>query len=103
MVIGDQSCVHDLPNEGPVLVEDVAPRFNAQRNCAVSSSVHVGQRTPCSKLQSQGDCGAIVVRRVVVVLRAAGRVVPTVGTASYNGRIEQLLVVNVKSSIEISP
>jgi hypothetical protein len=31
------------------------------------------------------------------------RVVVTVGTVAFNGRIKQLLVVNVKSSIEISP
>jgi hypothetical protein len=32
-----------------------------------------------------------------------GRVVETVGKLSFNGRFEQLLVVNVKSSMEISP
>jgi len=44
-----------------------------------------------------------MVVRSVVVVDSGGAVVVVVGTASFSGRIEQLLVVNVKSSIEISP
>lgn len=92
-----------VPDEGPVLNDGVEPCLNSQRNSAKLSCDHVLQRTPCSKLQSKGDCCGIVVRRVVVVVNVAGSVVATVGTASFNGRIEQLLVVKVKSSMEISP
>ena len=60
------------------------------------------QSTPCSKLQSHGDCGATVDRRVVVVIRVDEAVV-VAGADTFSGRDEQLLVVNVKSSIEMSP
>ncbi len=80
-------------------MDAVVPCCNCQLKLAVGSCVHP-EHIPCSKLQSNGDCGARVVRRVVV---DDGRVVGTVGTLSFNGRLEQLLVVNVKSSIDISP
>ncbi len=90
------------PTLGPVLIDGVEPCFNCHWKSAVGSCDHPEQRIPGSKLQSNGDCGAMVVRSVVVV-DSGGAVVVVVGTASFNGRIEQLLVVNVKSSIEISP
>lgn len=55
-----------------------------------------------SKLQSHGDCEAKVPGRVVVVVNSGGSVVSTDINASA-GRIPQLLVVKVKSSMAISP
>lgn len=78
----------------------VSPCCACHLKSAVGSSVQVEQRPPCSKLQSSGDCGASVVRCVVVVGAA---VVESVGILSLIGRLEQLLSVKVKSSIEISP
>ena len=69
----------------------------------MASSDHVGQRVPPSKLQSQGETADTVVRGIVVVDEMGGDAVGVVGTASFMGLIEQLLVVNVKSSIEMSP
>ena len=85
-----------------MLKDGVGPCFNVHRKSAVLSSVHVGQSTPCSKLQSNGDCGAAVDRRVVVVIRVDEAVVMA-GPDAFIGRDEQLLVENVKSSIEMSP
>ncbi|CAF0853306.1 unnamed protein product [Didymodactylos carnosus] len=50
----------------------------------------------------KNDVIVVVIEKDVPVV-GAKIVVPTVGTASFIGRIEQLLVVNVKSSIDISP
>ena len=83
-----------------MFTDDVSPCCSCHLKSAVGSSVQFEHSAPCSKLQSNGDCGARVVRWVVVV---GGGVVDSVGILSFIGRLEQLLVVNVKSSIAMSP